>query len=158
MVSSIILIEPAYLTQHRFQSNQYLITTPETTPATGLLNTNYIINIACDTVYEPGYYVEGSHGIRIENELLCLKDFVNEYGQFMKFESLTICPYDLDAVLVEELTKSEKDWLNAYHKECYEKLSPYLNEYENADSKSKQICGKLIAIEEELCKELKNYL
>lgn len=87
------------------------------------------------TTNEPGYYVEGSHGIRIENELLCLKDFVNEYGQFMKFESLTICPYDLDAVLVDQFTSSEKAWLNAYHKECYEKLSPYLNEYEKEQLK-----------------------
>jgi Xaa-Pro aminopeptidase len=82
------------------------------------------------TTNEPGYYVEGSHGIRIENELLCVKAEKNEYGQFMKFESLTICPYDLDAVLVDQLTKSEKEWINSYHKECYEKLSPYLNEYE----------------------------
>ena len=82
------------------------------------------------TTNEPGYYEEGSHGIRIENELLCLKDFENEYGQFMKFESLTICPYDLEPVLLDELTKSEKEWLNNYHKMCYEKLSPYMNEYE----------------------------
>ena len=82
------------------------------------------------TTNEPGYYEEGSHGIRIENELLCLKDFVNEYGQFMKFESLTVCPYDLEPVLLDELTKSEKEWLNNYHKMCYEKLSPYMNEYE----------------------------
>ena len=82
------------------------------------------------TTNEPGYYEEGSHGIRIENELLCLKDFENEYGQFMKFESLTVCPYDLEPVFIDELTKSEKEWLNQYHKMCFEKLSPYMNEYE----------------------------
>ena len=82
------------------------------------------------TTDEPGYYEEGSHGIRIENELLCLNDFKNEYGQFMKFESLTVCPYDLDPVIVDELTKSERKWLNDYHKMCYEKLSPFMNDYE----------------------------
>lgn len=82
------------------------------------------------TTDEPGYYEEGSHGIRIENELLCLKDEKNEYGQFMKFESLTICPYDLDPILKNQLTNEEKMWLNTYHKECFEKLSPYMNSYE----------------------------
>lgn len=82
------------------------------------------------TTNEPGYYEEGSHGIRIENEMLCLKDVCNEYGQFMRFESLTICPYDLDPIVVDDLTKAEKQWLNTYHAECFHKLSPYMNEYE----------------------------
>lgn len=82
------------------------------------------------TTDEPGYYEENSHGIRIENELLCVKDEINEYGQFMKFESLTLCPYDLDPILKNELTNSEKMWLNNYHREVFEKLSPYMNSYE----------------------------
>ena len=82
------------------------------------------------TTDEPGYYVEGSHGIRIENELLCVKDIKNEYGQFMRFESLTLCPYDLDPVLKNMLTNSERLWLNNYHREVFEKLSPYMNSYE----------------------------
>lgn len=93
------------------------------------------------TTNEPGYYVEGSHGIRIENELLCVKDEKNEYGQFMKFESLTICPYDLDAIIQSDMTKSEIEWLNQYHQQCYEKLSPYLNEYEK--DKLKEYTRKL---------------
>lgn len=82
------------------------------------------------TTDEPGYYEEGSHGIRIENELVCMKDEKNEYGQFMRFDSLTLCPYDLEPVMMDELTKDEKAWLNAYHQEVYEKLSPYMNDYE----------------------------
>lgn len=82
------------------------------------------------TSNEPGYYVEDSHGIRIENLIVSLKDVKNEYGQFMKFETLTMCPYDLDAILLEDMNQDEIDWMNAYHQEVYEKLSPYMNEYE----------------------------
>lgn len=82
------------------------------------------------TTDEPGYYVENSHGIRIENELVCLKDEKNEYGQFMRFESLTLCPYDLDPLLKKDLTSDEKIWLNNYHRLVFEKLSPYMNSYE----------------------------
>lgn len=87
------------------------------------------------TTNEPGYYEEGSHGIRLENELLAIKTEKTEYGQFMAFETLTLAPLDLDPILVEELTTAEKNWLNQYHKEVYEKVSPYLNEYEQTKLK-----------------------
>lgn len=87
------------------------------------------------TTDEPGYYEEGSHGIRLENELLAVKGIKTEYGQFMEFETLTLSPLDLDPVLVDELTLSEKAWLNAYHAHVYEKISPYLDEYEQAKLK-----------------------
>ncbi len=77
------------------------------------------------TTDEPGIYIEGSHGIRIENELLCRKGEENEYGQFMYFEDLTFAPIDLDAVEVSQLGEQDKKRLNDYHKEVYEKLSPY---------------------------------
>ncbi len=77
------------------------------------------------TTDEPGIYIEGSHGIRIENELLCRKGEENEYGQFMYFEDLTLAPVDLDAVEVSALEESDKKRLNDYHREVYEKLSPY---------------------------------
>lgn len=77
------------------------------------------------TTDEPGIYIEGSHGIRIENELLCRKGDENEYGQFMYFEDLTLAPIDLDAVEVSLLGETDKKRLNDYHKEVYEKLSPY---------------------------------
>lgn len=77
------------------------------------------------TTDEPGIYIEGSHGIRLENELLCRKGEKNGYGQFMYFEPLTWVPVDLDGVLVEQLTDKEKEWLNRYHRQVLEKLSPY---------------------------------
>ena len=75
---------------------------------------------------EPGIYIEGSHGIRIENELLICKGTENEYGQFMHFEPITFVPIDLDAINPDLLTLAEKEQLNDYHKQVYERISPYL--------------------------------
>ncbi len=82
------------------------------------------------TSNEPGIYIEGSHGIRIENEIVVKKDVLNEYGQFMKFETITFAPIDLDAVDPTLLSIDEKEWLNNYHKNVYEKISPFLDEEE----------------------------
>jgi Xaa-Pro aminopeptidase len=79
---------------------------------------------------EPGVYVENSHGIRIENELVVRKAEKNVFGQFMRFEILTFVPIDLDAVLPELLTAEEKRRLNDYHKTVFEKLSPHMTEEE----------------------------
>lgn len=79
---------------------------------------------------EPGIYIEGSHGIRLENEILVHKGEVNEYGQFMYFETITYIPMDLDAVKAEMLPEETKAQLNDYHKTVYEKVSPYLNDEE----------------------------
>ena len=79
---------------------------------------------------EPGIYLEGQYGIRIENELLCVKGTENEYGQFLHFEPLTFVPIDLDAVDESLLSQKEKNWLNQYHQEVYEKISPYLTDEE----------------------------
>lgn len=79
---------------------------------------------------EPGIYIEGSHGIRLENELLVQKDIKNEYGQFMRFEILTYVPLDLDALLPEYMSEEEKEMLNSYHRKVFEKISPYLNKEE----------------------------
>lgn len=81
---------------------------------------------------EPGLYIEGSHGIRLENELLVREDEKNEYGQFMRFEPLTYVPIDLDALLPDEMTEEERGMLNNYHKKVFETVSPYLNEEEIA--------------------------
>ncbi len=78
------------------------------------------------TTDEPGVYLEGKYGIRIENELVCRKAEKNEYGQFMYFENITYAPIDLDAIAPEEMTSREKQWLNDYHKMVYETISPYL--------------------------------
>lgn len=79
------------------------------------------------TTDEPGVYLKGAYGIRIENELVCRKAEKNEYGQFLCFENITYAPIDLDAVDVTQLSFREKEWLNAYHKKVYEMLSPYFS-------------------------------
>ncbi len=79
---------------------------------------------------EPGVYIEGSHGIRCENEMIVRKDKENEYGQFLDFETITFAPFDLDLIDVQYLDEASRTWLNAYHKEVYQKVSPFLTEEE----------------------------
>ena len=79
---------------------------------------------------EPGIYIERSHGIRLENEILVRKGEENEYGQFMYFETITYIPMDLDAVKAEMLPEETRIQLNDYHRTVYEKISPYLNDEE----------------------------
>ena len=81
---------------------------------------------------EPGIYIEGSHGIRTENELLVCEKETTEYGQFLCFEPITYVPIDLDAVNPDMLTKEDKEQLNAYHAKVYELVSPHLDEEEKA--------------------------
>lgn len=81
---------------------------------------------------EPGAYIEGSHGIRIENELLVKEACETEHGKFLEFETITCAPIDLDGIVKSLLTKEEKEQLNNYHKEVYEKLKPYLTKAEQA--------------------------
>ena len=77
------------------------------------------------TTDEPGIYIEGSHGVRLENELLVCEGEKNEYGQFMYFENLTYVPIDLDAIDPAQMTSVEIKHLNDYHAMVYEKMSPY---------------------------------
>ena len=75
---------------------------------------------------EPGLYLKGKFGVRIENTLL-IKDFVETtFGKFLQMESLTFCPIDTAPIDVDMLLPEEVEWLNAYHREVFEKLSPYL--------------------------------
>lgn len=75
---------------------------------------------------EPGIYKEGKYGIRTENMMLVKPDRENEYGRFLKFETLTWCPIDIEGISVEMLTDDEIQWLNEYHEKVYRNLSPYL--------------------------------
>jgi len=95
-------------------------------------NEDTVLEAGMVTSDEPGVYIEGSHGIRIENEIICKKLVENEYGQFMCFEPLTCAPIDLDAVIPEQMTKKQRDYLNWYHAFVYEKLSPLMEEEERA--------------------------
>lgn len=81
---------------------------------------------------EPGIYIEGSHGIRLENELLVRRGEKNEYGQFMYMETITHIPFDLDAVEPALMTAGDKKLLNDYHSEVFRKIAPHLDEEERA--------------------------
>ncbi len=91
------------------------------------LDTTPVFEEGMVTTDEPGVYFEDKYGIRIENELLCVKDVKNEYGQFMRFEPLTLVPIDLDGIDTSFMTKFEIDALNEYHKTVFEKLNPYFD-------------------------------
>lgn len=82
------------------------------------------------TSNEPGVYEEGKFGIRHENEMVVVKGNTNQYGTFMHFEPLTFVPFDLDGMDASLLTQEEKEWLNTYHDEVVEKISPYLTDAE----------------------------
>ena len=80
---------------------------------------------------EPGIYMEGKFGVRIENTLLVTPYKETEFGTFLQFESLTLAPIDTTPILMDMLLEEEKAWLNAYHAEVYRQLSPYLSDEEN---------------------------
>jgi len=77
---------------------------------------------------EPGIYIEDSHGVRTENELVVRKGEANEFGQFMYFEPVTYAPIDLDGIDPELMSCGEKAYLNDYHQKVYEILSPHLGD------------------------------
>ena len=79
---------------------------------------------------EPGIYLAGRFGVRIENTLLVVPYLSTECGDFLGFETLTLCPIDTAPIIVSMLTPDERAWLNSYHKTVFEKLSPYLNDKE----------------------------
>ena len=79
---------------------------------------------------EPGIYKTGRHGIRIENTLLIVPAQKTEFGDFYKFEPLTLCPIDKEAILTNMLTDEEITWFNDYHSMVYNRLYPFLNEKE----------------------------
>ncbi|MEL7567693.1 MAG: M24 family metallopeptidase [Dehalobacterium sp.] len=79
---------------------------------------------------EPGVYKPGRHGVRLENAILVQEAVTNEFARFLKFETVTFCPFERDAIVVSMLNSQELKWLNNYHAMTYEKLSPYLNEEE----------------------------
>lgn len=81
---------------------------------------------------EPGMYLAGRFGVRIENMLLAVPYVQTEFGSFLRFETLTLCPIDTAPVVTEMLSADERAWLNGYHKTVYDKLSPLLDDNERA--------------------------
>ena len=79
---------------------------------------------------EPGIYLEGKFGVRIENTLLIQPYMETAFGRFLRFETLTLCPIDKAPIMPELLTPQELAWLNGYHETVYQKLSPHLDEAE----------------------------
>lgn len=79
---------------------------------------------------EPGLYLAGKFGVRIENTVLISDYMSTEFGKFLQIEPLTLCPIDTTPIDVDMLLPEEIDWLNAYHHSVYEKLSPFLDDEE----------------------------
>lgn len=94
--------------------------------------TEAVLEDGMDVTNEPGVYIAGSHGIRIENVLVAKNDVRNSDGQFMHFDTLTYVPIDIEAIEVEQMTAENRGRLNRYHRAVFEKLSPYLTVEESA--------------------------
>lgn len=93
-------------------------------------NEHHVIEEGMIITDEPGIYEDGKFGIRIENEFIVQKGVKNKYGQFMHFETITFAPIDLDGIDPEEMSKSEREWLNDYHAQVFEKIGPHLTDEE----------------------------
>lgn len=81
---------------------------------------------------EPGVYLEGKFGVRLENLVVVAEDATTSYGRFLRFDYLTMVPWDLDAIVPEMLNEDEKRWLNDYHRQVREAITPHLNAEEAA--------------------------
>jgi Xaa-Pro aminopeptidase len=79
---------------------------------------------------EPGIYLSGRCGARTENTLLIVPYMETEFGKFLQFESLTLCPIDKPPIILDMMTPEELAWLNQYHQHVFDTLSPHLNEDE----------------------------
>jgi len=75
---------------------------------------------------EPGLYKPNAYGIRIENLIVCVDDETNDFGSFLRFDTLTLCPIDTKALDVSMLSDQEREWLNHYHELVYNKLAAFL--------------------------------
>ena len=75
---------------------------------------------------EPGVYKPGRHGVRLENDLFVQEDTANEFGRFLQFETLTFFPFERSLILTDLLSEKERNWIDSYHAETFQKLSPYL--------------------------------
>ena len=88
------------------------------------------LHVGMTVTDEPGVYLEGKFGVRIENTLLIQPYIETGFGRFLRFETLTLCPIDKTPILPELLTREEIGWLDDYHETVYQKISPHLDETE----------------------------
>ena len=91
---------------------------------------------------EPGIYMEGEFGVRVENTLLITPYMKTQFGEFLQFETLTLCPIDTTPIILSMLSDEEKAWLNDYHQTVYDKISPFLSDEERdwLRTATKKIC------------------
>jgi Xaa-Pro aminopeptidase len=89
-----------------------------------------VIEAGMLTSNEPAIYREGEYGIRIENLILCYEDEETEFGEFLKFDTVSLCYIEKSLIEKSLLEQNEIEWLNSYHSEVYDKLSPYLTSEE----------------------------
>ena len=82
------------------------------------------------TSNEPGFYLENSYGIRIENLILAVKSDIGRTEDFLEFETLSLCPLELDLIDTSLLTEPQKEWINNYHSDVFVTLGPFLEESE----------------------------
>ena len=90
------------------------------------------LEVGMITSNEPGFYLEGAFGVRLENLTAVKEVATNGYGRFLRFETLTMVPFDLDAVIPELLGEECRNILNAYHAKVRQTLAPYMTAEENA--------------------------
>lgn len=102
---------------------------------------NVTIEPGMITTNEPGIYRADKYGIRTENLMLCVEDGESDFGKFLRFDTITLFPIDINLIAKNILTKEEKAWLNNYHEEVYERLSVHLNSAEKKWLKEK--CGRV---------------
>ena len=95
------------------------------------------------TSNEPGFYKTGEYGIRIENLVITVEDDKTEYGEFLKFDTITLFPIDQNLIEVSLLDNNEITWLNNYHAEVFERVSPFLDDEETAWMKD--MCKPIVA-------------
>ena len=82
---------------------------------------------------EPGLYLEGRFGVRIENTMIILPYKETEFGRFLQMESLTLCPIDTEPIIIDMMRPEEIEWLNNYHKRVYDELEPLLEDEEDRE-------------------------
>ena len=101
---------------------------PQTIGTSGSGDMSTVLKPGMLTSDEPAFYRADEYGFRTENLILVVEDKETELGQFLKFETVTLCPIDKKLINKNFLTKKEIDWLNNYHQTVYEILSSHLND------------------------------